>query len=397
MRSTAFREQHGKSIRSIVIDSTRESTISRRQATRELFGIKQACVYNPSSQRRLRAFSTSQTAAMRKDPDIAQLRGLSLGVFISATPTMDLPLMQSRILDVTARARSAGHLADWQREGDIVIGWIEQLKSQGRATAPGALGAYLWGHWVAECKRQQALNRPAITAAETAGTNPVQQWFPPESTPTASRLRSRVGPIGLIIDLHSQWHDELLRASSLLTSMGASIIIPFGPHQQRTYHWGGRSAPTTESQSALQRRILQWIPQYFNVPTRAPTALQSPGKSSAHNSLCTEGTITDPTQPQPPTSTPSAKGVAVRAIPLTAAIKKSTPTGWNPAHRSVLFADTAAGRAVAREAKGTNLSCLPPSGVVWDSISQQCFPPRQLVLTIGPLPNLPASHRGLLP
>ncbi len=74
---------------------------------------------------------------MREDPDIAQLRGLSLGVFISATPTMALPLMQSCILDVTVRARSAGHLADWQREGDIVIGWIEQLKLQGRATAPG--------------------------------------------------------------------------------------------------------------------------------------------------------------------------------------------------------------------------------------------------------------------
>ncbi len=45
-----------------------------------------------------------------------------MDVFIRATPTMALPLMQSRILDVTARARSAGHLADWQREGDIVVG-----------------------------------------------------------------------------------------------------------------------------------------------------------------------------------------------------------------------------------------------------------------------------------
>ncbi len=121
------------------------------------------------------AWDSQQTAALREDPDIAQLRGLSLGVFISATPAMALSLMQSRILDVTARARSAGHLADWQREGDIVIGWIEQLKAQGRVTAPGALGAYLWMHWMAECKRQQALNRPAVKAAEAAGTNPVQQ------------------------------------------------------------------------------------------------------------------------------------------------------------------------------------------------------------------------------
>jgi hypothetical protein len=44
---------------------------------------------------------------------------------------------------------------------------------------------------------------------------------------------------------------------------------------------------------------------------------------------------------------------------------------WNPEHRSVLFADTAAGQAIAQEAKGTCLSCLPPSGVVWDPISQQ--------------------------
>ncbi len=62
------------------------------------------------------AWSSQLTATSREDPDIAQLRGLSLDVFISDTPTMALPLMQSRILDVTARARSAGHLADWQRE-----------------------------------------------------------------------------------------------------------------------------------------------------------------------------------------------------------------------------------------------------------------------------------------
>jgi hypothetical protein len=142
---------------------------------------------------------------------------------------MALPLMQSRILDVAARARSAGHLADWQREGDIVIGWIDKLKAQGRDTAPGALGASLYVQWSKECKRQLALNRPAITAAKQAGTNPVQQWFPPEGHDATSRPRSSTGPIGLIIDLHSQWHDEALRTSSFLTSMGASIIIPSGP------------------------------------------------------------------------------------------------------------------------------------------------------------------------
>ena len=88
---------------------------------------------------------------------------------------------------------------------------------------------------------------------------------------------------------------------------------------------------------------------------------------------------------------------------------------WNPAHGHVLFADTAVGQAIAREAKGTYLCCLQPSGVVWDPISQQweeCTalqgwrrkiestraksagrsvppPPRQLNLTIGPHLNLP--------
>ncbi len=145
------------------------------------------------------AWDSQPTAALRENPDISQLRGLSLGVFISATPIMTLPLMQSRILDVTARARSASHLADLQREGDIVVGWIEQIKAQDRATAPGDLEAFLWMHWLAECKRQHALNRPAVTAAEAAMTNAVQQWFPPDSYSTASRPRSKMGPIGLII------------------------------------------------------------------------------------------------------------------------------------------------------------------------------------------------------
>ncbi len=37
----------------------------------------------------------------------------------------------------------------------------------------------------------------------------------------------------------------------------------------------------------------------------------------------------------------------------------------------VTFAETFAGQAVAQEAKGTYLSCLPPSGAVWDPILQQ--------------------------
>ncbi len=88
--------------------------------------------------------------------------------------------------------------------------------------------------WTKECKRQLALNRPAITAAETARANPIQLWFYSEDHEATGRPRSSTGPIGLIIDLHSQWHDDALRATNFITSMGASIIIPSGPHLQRT-------------------------------------------------------------------------------------------------------------------------------------------------------------------
>ncbi len=97
-----------------------------------------------------------------------------------------------------------------------------------------ALRASLSVQWTKKCKRQLAFNRPAITAAETAGNNPVQQWFPPEDHEAASRPRSSTGSIGLIIDQHSQWHDDALRATNFIASMGVSSIIPSGPHQQRT-------------------------------------------------------------------------------------------------------------------------------------------------------------------
>jgi hypothetical protein len=94
---------------------------------------------------------------------------------------------------------------------------------------------------------------------------------------------------------------------------------------------------------------------------------------------------------------------------------------WNPAHGHVLFADTSAGRVIAQEARGTYLSSLLPlglsgipshssgrsakhsmSGAARSSAHAQGrqhaqSPPRQPVPIIGPLPNLPASHRGLLP
>ncbi len=44
---------------------------------------------------------------------------------------------------------------------------------------------------------------------------------------------------------------------------------------------------------------------------------------------------------------------------------------WNLDHATTNFADTETGQAVQREAKGTHLTCLRPSGVVWDPISKQ--------------------------
>jgi hypothetical protein len=99
---------------------------------------------------------------------------ISLGVFISATLSMALPLLQSKILDVSTRARSADRFIDWQQEGEIVSAWISQLKAQGEL-APGALGAFLGFHWDAECKRQIALNHPAVVAAHSASRVASQQ------------------------------------------------------------------------------------------------------------------------------------------------------------------------------------------------------------------------------
>ncbi len=44
---------------------------------------------------------------------------------------------------------------------------------------------------------------------------------------------------------------------------------------------------------------------------------------------------------------------------------------WNFQRATIKFADTATGQAVQRETRGTHLTCLPPSEVVWDPISKQ--------------------------
>jgi hypothetical protein len=133
-----------------------------------------------------------------------------------------------------------------------------------------------------------------------------------------SSFRLQVGPTS-----YQPYHE-----SSLPAWVPQSSSHPFPPsHQQRTYLWGSHSAQITPSPSALQYQILQPKPQCFNVPAQLPTVTQSSGKNSAHSQCTTGPTITDPTQPQPPTSRKNAKGVAVKVIPQTAANIRSIPTG----------------------------------------------------------------------
>jgi hypothetical protein len=177
-------------------------------------------------------------------------------------------------------------------------------------------------------------------------------------------------------------------ATSLLPAWVHQSSSHPAPHQQRTYLWGSHSAPITPFPTSA----LQQAPVDYYGPNPAAT-------SSQHTKF---------------------EGCGRKGHTPNNCDRKEHPN-WNPAHGHVLFADTAVGKTIARDAKGTYLSCLPPSGVVWDPISQQweecealhewrrkiertrarsavrSVPPRQLVLTIGPLPNLPASHRGLLP
>ncbi len=215
------------------------------------------------------------------------------------------------------------------------------------------------------------LNQPVIAAAEVAGANPVQQWYPPDSTPTANRPRSKMGPIGLIIDLHSQWHDEVMRASNLLTSMGASIIIPSGS-APAPYIPLGR--PLNSNYSIPKRAAVQDPP--------AETTEFHQASSTAHR---TTAKPRDEQRPQQPARSnnyygPSAASTVDQHATCEGCGRKGhTPDSctrrdhpnWNPDHLRVQFADTAAGRAIAREASGTYLCCLPPAGVIWDPISQQ--------------------------
>ncbi len=215
------------------------------------------------------------------------------------------------------------------------------------------------------------LNQPAVAAAEAAGTNPVQQWYPPDSTSTASRPRSRMSPIGLIIDLHSQWLDEVIRTSNLLASLGASIIIPSGP----------APAPYIPLGKPLNSN--------YTIPKRAPapdppaeTTEFQQTNNSAHRATAKprdEQRLKQPLRSNNyygPNAAPTAEqhatceGCGRKGHTPDSCTRKDHPN-WNSEHTRVHFADTAVSRAIAREASGIYLSCLPPSGVIWDPISQQ--------------------------
>ncbi len=80
--------------------------------------------------------------ALRTDPDEHALGVFRLGVFLGATVSTDLPLMQARVLELYERARGTGRFDNWQREREIVAGWLDHLRAQGNS-ALGGLGGFL--------------------------------------------------------------------------------------------------------------------------------------------------------------------------------------------------------------------------------------------------------------
>ncbi len=72
-----------------------------------------------------------------------------VGVFLGATVSTDLPLMQARVLELYERARGVGRLDNWQREREIVDGWLGHLRAQGNS-ALGGLRVFLSFYWDAE-------------------------------------------------------------------------------------------------------------------------------------------------------------------------------------------------------------------------------------------------------
>jgi hypothetical protein len=230
-----------------------------------------------------------------------------------------------------------------------------------------------------------------------------------------------MGPIGLIIDLHSAWHEEVLRASSILSNMGASIIIPSGPPPAAHIALG---MPLSSNYSIPKRATVPPSPEEATVRThlnpRTNNAIR-PRDEQRPQSVQDRADYYGPASDTASGQHASCEGCGRKGHTTDHCAMKAHPN-WNAAHHGhVLFVDTAAGQAIAREARGTYLISLPPLGVVWEPISQQweecealhewrrkiertsarsaarSVPSSAAGPRLGQFPNLPASLRGLLP
>jgi hypothetical protein len=98
----------------------------------------------------------------------------------------------------------AGRFDNWQREREIVAGWLGHLRAQGNS-ALGGLGVFLSFHWDAECQRQAVAISHLTAPMSSLGAVPVfQPWQQPKlSQAEGATSRSLMGPIGFILDLHA--------------------------------------------------------------------------------------------------------------------------------------------------------------------------------------------------
>ncbi len=114
------------------------------------------------------------------------------------------------MLELYERARGAGRFDNWQREREIVAGWLGHLRAQGNS-ALGGLGVFLSFHWDDECQHQAVALNHLTAPMSSLGTVPAfQPWQQPKlSQAEGATSRSLMGPIGFILDLHAAWHRRM--------------------------------------------------------------------------------------------------------------------------------------------------------------------------------------------
>ncbi len=107
-------------------------------------------------------------------------------------------------------ALGAGRFDSWQREREIVAGWLGHLKAQGNS-ALGGLGVFILFHWDDECQHQAVALSHLTTPMSSLGTVPAfQPWQQPKlSQAEGATSRSLMGPIGFILDLQAAWHRRM--------------------------------------------------------------------------------------------------------------------------------------------------------------------------------------------